>query len=329
MRIGFIALFFLLFETVHGQSNQADWKQVEAFVKGRQINSSAELRKFGQEIQREFPDSLKRLKAAYLWVIENLTYDCVGLKNKNARWALDSVLKSKKALCAGYVNVFRNLCDAAGLECIDIQGFGRSGMDDLILKRDSFAMNHTWNAVKLAGRWQLIDVTWASGFTGDDCKHFTRHRNDWYFCTDPRKFVWDHYPKDSSWQLIDQSIDWVEFRSYPLLFPGVVENRLNDFYPRIAKLYKIQGDTVRFQFATDKLYNRIIISSKKYPDLYRMDPIDSQKDLYTYVYRVEKTGDYDLQIDLLMVENLRPMQSYQVKSYTDIVYWFSVESKQP
>jgi transglutaminase/protease-like cytokinesis protein 3 len=98
---------------------------------------------WGREIKHRFPDDATRLKASYLWVIKNLTYDCEGLKNKNSRWALDTVLRYRKAVCAGYVNVFRNLCDAAGVECVDVNGYGRSGFESLLVNIDSFASNHT------------------------------------------------------------------------------------------------------------------------------------------------------------------------------------------
>lgn len=326
MKCGF--LIFLLCSPYFSvtQSGSPDWKAAELLIKGRIVNNTKDLRAFGKEIRDRFPDTLSRVRAAYLWVVENISYDCEGLKNKNSRWALDSVLKSRKAVCAGYVNVFRNLCEAAGVECIDVPGFGRSGLEDLLVKVDSFASNHTWNAVRIDGKWCLIDVTWASGFTSEDCKSFTRLRNDWYFFTDPRKFIWDHYPKDKEWQLLEAPVEWTVFRSYPILFPGVVENRLNDFYPRVATLNKSIGDTIQFRFSTDKLYNKIIISCRKHPELYRMDNIQSTKAGYTYIYRVEKQGEYDLQMDLLNIENLRPLQSYQVKSYTDIVYWLSVKN---
>lgn len=321
-------LFFLLFsaDLAKSQPGFSEWKTAESFVRGRTINNARELKNFGKEVKSSFTDTLDRVRVAYLWVINNISYDCEGLKNRNSRWALDSVLKNKRAVCAGYVNVFRNLCEAAGVECIDVPGFGRSGLEDLLVKVDSFASNHTWNAVRIDGKWYLIDVTWASGFTSEDCKSFTRMRNDWYFCADPKKFIWDHYPKDKEWQLLEDPVEWTVFRSYPILFPGVVENRLNDFYPRVATLNKSIGDTIQFRFSTDKLYNKIIISCRKYPELYRMDNIQSTRAGYTYIYRVERQGEYDLQIDLLNIENLRPLQSYQVKSYTDIVYWLSVKN---
>jgi hypothetical protein len=316
-----LLLFFSL--TCYSQIDKKEWQDAEEFLKSQtySITESRDLRLLGKEIRQRFKDSATRLKAAYLWVTRNIRYDCEGLKNKNSRWALDSVLKSRKAICAGYVNVFRNLCEAAGLECVDVSGYGRSGFESLLVNRDSFATNHTWNAVRIGGEWKLIDITWASGYTSEDCSSFTFHRNDWYFCADPGRFVWDHFPKDSSWQLLSQPVSWQEFYRYPLLYQGMIENNIEDFYPRSVIIERKTGDTVVFHFKSNRPLNRIVLSSRKQKQLYRMDVPDRTKDGYRYVYRIEQKGSYDLQIDLLLVENSRVLGSYNIHTFTDIVYW--------
>ncbi len=284
------------------------------------VRNGAELRALGKYIRNNVPDSFSRLQIVYAWVTRSLSYDCEGVKRKQTRWALDSVLLKRKAVCAGYVNVFRNLCQAAGLTCVDIQGYGRSGIEDLVITRDSTGINHTWNAVSIEGVWKLVDVTWASGYTIDDCSQFIQRRNDWYFCSDPAKFIWDHYPVDSNWQLLHTVISWSAFQQFPLVYPGVVENNLDDFYPKQVVLNRQQGDTIQFYFKTSRIYNRIIISSQKESGIYQMDWLTRVSDGYTFLYTVKKSGEYDLQVDLLLIENPAPLQSYSVKTYTDLVY---------
>lgn len=315
-------LLFCSFTSI-AQDDERIWKEANDFLRTQHypVRTAKDLRTLGSAIHQHFPDTLRRLQAAYLWVTNNIRYDCEGLKKKNSRWALDSVLMLRKAVCAGYVNVFRNLCEAAGVECIDIGGYGRSGMESLIVNVDSFASNHTWNAVKLNGKWELIDVTWASGYTDEDCNRFTFHRNDWYFCADPVKFAWDHFPRDSSWQLLENPVSWAEFYRYPLLYQGMKEYNITDFSPRSVIINKRVGDTVVFNFKSDRALNRVIIRSKKYSSLYRMDVPDRTRDGYKYVYRIEREGNYDLQIDLLAVENRRVIGSYDIMTFTDIVYW--------
>lgn len=318
-----VILYSLFSLSALSQKEDKGWKEAAGFLHSQTyaITEGRDLRLLGREIKKRFPDTLTRLKASYLWVINHIRYDCEGLKNKNSRWALDSVLLYRKAVCAGYVNVFRNLCEASGVECIDINGFGRSGLEDLLLPIDSFLTNHTWNAVKVDGQWRLIDITWASGYTNEDCSSFTPHRNDWYFCADPVRFAWDHYPQDSSWQLLPQPISWNEFYRYPLLYQGIWENNMNDFYPRSVLIQKKVGDTIRFHFKSGKDFNRIIFSSRKEKQLYRMETPEKTADGYRFVYTIEKQGAYDLQVDLLQMENNRPATSQEITSFTDIVYW--------
>lgn len=332
LRVGLLGMLIFIFSTfVFSQSETKEWKEAQLFLQTQTypVKKAGDLRLLGGEIKKHFKDTSLRLKASYLWVINAIRYDCEGLKNKNSRWALDGVLTYRKAVCAGYVNVFRNLCEAAGVECIDIQGYGRSGIEDLIIPIDSFLTNHTWNAVKLNGRWQLIDITWASGYTNDDCTRFTAHRNDWYFCADPVRFAWDHFPRDSSWQLLPQPISWKEFYRYPLLYQGIMENKLDDFYPKSVVIQKKAGDTIVFMFKSNKLYNKIIFRSKKEKKLYHSDIPEKTAGGYRYVYTIEKPGTYDLLIDLLYMETNRRFSNYEIISYTDIVYWIDTGEIKP
>ena len=70
--------------------------------------------------------------------------------------------------------------------------------------------NHAWSAVYLDDSWWLLDSTWASGHV-DDNKNFVKEYNDHYFMTDPKEFIYDHFPDDSAWQLINPPITMKDF----------------------------------------------------------------------------------------------------------------------
>lgn len=320
---GILFLFLLLTGRLglHAQST-TDWKAAESFLQYYKspVRNAAELKQLGKENRMQFSDTLTRLKVAYLWVTKNIQYDCEGLKNKNSRWAIDSVLKNRKAVCAGFVNVFRNLCEASGVVCIDISGFGRSGFHDLVLSIDSFAMNHTWNAVRINGAWKLIDITWASGFTDEDCTYFTAFRNDWYFDTAPSRFLWDHYPADPGWQLMQQPLDWERFVRLPLVYHGVTESRMENFYPQQVILKKKIGDTIEFRFTCSSNLNAIIFRSRNNPRLYHKGFPERTGNTYKYIYTVDWPGTYDLQVDLLLLNPPKGIGTYEIFSFTDLVY---------
>jgi transglutaminase/protease-like cytokinesis protein 3 len=48
--------------------------------------------------------------------------------------------------------------------------------------------DHEWNAVKIDGRWKLIDVTWASGSVSTQTGKFVPEFNDAYYGTAPEVF---------------------------------------------------------------------------------------------------------------------------------------------
>ena len=69
----------------------------------------------------------------------------------------------------------------------------------------------------------LLDVTWATGYLGNDMK-FNWLLDEHYFLTDPRKFIFDHFPitkyqeedmKWSSWQLLPESLGLGEYNHLP------------------------------------------------------------------------------------------------------------------
>lgn len=58
-----------------------------------------------------------------------------------------------KAVCEGYAEAFKLICDREGIPCITVVGYGDGGA-------------HKWNYVKMDdGLWYILDVTWADGIT--------------------------------------------------------------------------------------------------------------------------------------------------------------------
>jgi transglutaminase/protease-like cytokinesis protein 3 len=76
---------------------------------------------------------------------------------------------------------------------------------------------HAWNAVRLDGRWYLIDVTWDSGFL--DGSAFTKKYRSDYLFTLPEAFGIDHFPDDERWQLVPKPIARGEFFRQPMMSP--------------------------------------------------------------------------------------------------------------
>ena len=71
------------------------------------------------------------------------------------------MLKDRKSTCDGYTNLFDDLAREMGLESSRIVGYAKGF--DYTPGKPLAKPNHSWNAVKLEGKWNLIDATWGAG----------------------------------------------------------------------------------------------------------------------------------------------------------------------
>ncbi len=259
------------------------------------VNSNKDLDSLAVLIVNRYPDSLSRVKAAYTWVTKNITYNEGEGEERHTATHIDSVLKYKTTICAGYVNVFCLLCSKLGITCREIDGFGKTGTVPLL--HENFTVNHAWAAVWLNGKWNLTDVTWGSGYTLEGTKTFVSQTNDWYFFTEPEVFIQDHFPKKSEWQLIKDTISWETFISYPGICLGARENEITSCYPNQVLIQSAAGSEVNFSFTSKKpLYSIVLLSKQK--GLEEKGVLRRVKDTYYYTYKIPASGQYDLQVDL-------------------------------
>ena len=105
-----------------------------------------------------------------------------------------------------------------GILCIKIPGIVRGNRETSDLSRDK--PNHVWNAVFLAGRWNLVDCTWGAGYVREQTGCFHQEMRLHYLFTDPRDFIRDHFPLRSEWQLLQIPVDWNMFTSCALVKYG-------------------------------------------------------------------------------------------------------------
>jgi hypothetical protein len=70
--------------------------------------------------------------------------------------------------------------------------------------------NHAWNVVKINNEWRFVECTWGAGHLADGGR-FKRAYNEFYFLTDPDKFIVEHFPYmnedlrySEPWQLLSK-----------------------------------------------------------------------------------------------------------------------------
>jgi transglutaminase/protease-like cytokinesis protein 3 len=103
------------------------------------------------------------------------------------------------------------MCGVARIKCEVISGYAKGygyKPGDEIGRGET---NHAWNAVEIEGQWFLVDSTWAAGSINSS-NRFEKSFSNFYFLTDPEKFIVSHFPQDPKWQLLNDQINLSEFK---------------------------------------------------------------------------------------------------------------------
>lgn len=160
----------------------------------------------------------EKAHALYRYLAETISYDADSYFNlENTQYpdqeAL-AVFRRGSAVCAGYSNLFNDMAKSVGLESEVVGGLikGSPGTpEDRRL--------HAWNAVKIDGRWMLLDSTWGAGNVSDKTRSFTRKPTDDWFLPPAEQFLFSHFPDDSKWLLTSNELTRQDFEMLPELTP--------------------------------------------------------------------------------------------------------------
>ena len=100
-----------------------------------------------KKVQQKY--SLNQAESAYLvyiWLLENIQYDCYGLNHNTVDFDENNSYNNGKGVCSGYSQIFKTMCEALGLEVAIIIGYskGTSYSIGTMPKKTE----HVWNAVK-------------------------------------------------------------------------------------------------------------------------------------------------------------------------------------
>lgn len=198
------------------------------------------------------------------------------------------VLKRRTAFCDGYARLFSALCQAGGIRSEIICGYANGGFG----RPGRFGVNHYWNAVFLEGQWQLLDLTWASGYINLRDGEFVRQYNGRYIFTSPDIFIRDHYPDDPRWTLLPDPKVPDEFRQSPFRQRSFAKYGFTSFSPGKGIIEAALGDTIVLQLET-RVADRGAISPSTLVDsaffthspswvFLKPEPADALRFRYTY-----------------------------------------------
>ena len=120
----------------------------KSLVNGTGVLWDANHEKQFDEICSEALTYEEKAKAAYTWVLNNITYDydCNPFYQYSN---IDKTLQTKKGICYDIANLFTAICRSQNIPCYSVDGY----------RKDDYQYKHTWNRVYIDGAWYNVDVT--------------------------------------------------------------------------------------------------------------------------------------------------------------------------
>jgi hypothetical protein len=205
----------------------------------RTTNPDEYIRQITAYINEGSQNDFERVKKAHDLVALLVRYDAVSFwANNIPDQSYTSVLKTRLAVCEGYANLFKKLCDELKIPCDIVHGFARGVGTSPFAGDTPTDSNHAWNIVAVGGEHYLIDCTWDSGhMEGRVSKQ--EYNTAWLFLK-PEHFLHTHFPENSQQQLMAKPLTATEFLKLPFYAPKFFEV-VSEISPNLVNINQVDG----------------------------------------------------------------------------------------
>lgn len=192
----------------------SDYAVVDEYARATPESAATSIASLTAQLTPQGMPAPDRARAIFTWITYNITYDvsCLGLSQ-----SAPEVLRSRRAVCAGYATLFQALAEAAGLDAVVVRGVAK-GAGPRAACADDGLIIHDWNAVKINDTWRLVDCAWGAGQL-DENGRFSLRFEEHYFFTPPEALIFDHFPDDPQWQFLPHPLTREEFRRQAVVRP--------------------------------------------------------------------------------------------------------------
>ncbi|MEO6758166.1 MAG: transglutaminase domain-containing protein [Saprospiraceae bacterium] len=257
----FSTLLFLLFiSTIQAQP---EFRSVDSLARTIRKSAYETPGELAMALCKNLQTDREKARALFTWLAENMRYDfkAIGKDGPDAdsqeeydEKRITLAYKKQKGVCMDYALVYQTMATAAGLECAFIGGHCKGSLRGGWTK-------HAWNAVKIDGQWQLLDVTWASGHADEDGTKFIQAFQPGFFAPLPRIFALNHFPTDPKWQLLETPIDREVFKNQPGFSYGDLVSGITDAEPFGRPLIKDTAGKVELRLKIQEVPEVFILKS--------------------------------------------------------------------
>ena len=141
---------------------------------------------------------LEKTRAIYIWLTKHISYDDTGYNSgEYGDNSATGVLQSRRAVCAGFSNLFLALGEEMGLAVKKIRGYSKGY--SYHPGKPMTDTDHAWNQVLIDGDWRIFDATWGEGYATkvNGKMKSVKEYEEYWFNVDPYEAIFNHYPQNA------------------------------------------------------------------------------------------------------------------------------------
>lgn len=198
-------------------------------------------------LTKDYVRENRKVLAISYWIVNNIQYNYQAFKQRVfLQRSSKEVLRSKKALCQEYAQLFKDMCAAVGIQAATVNGYTKGF--DFFSTDTLYRAEHTWSMVRIDGTWHLMDLTYASGHIEPKKQHFAKMMvqlfnsrlspkfkyvqgfNPNWFYVSPDEFIFTHFPNLKMYQLLEEPLSFQTYQQGS----WSIHSHLS-WYPKIQK----------------------------------------------------------------------------------------------
>lgn len=224
---------------------EIDYSAIDVYARNTPASAARNLNTLSAYLTAPAKSDLAKVRSVYAWITSHIRYDETafsGQRYESETEYANRSLRSRKAVCTGFALLFKHLLKPTGIDVANVKGYARTF--DSEAGQPIQRIDHEWNAVRLDGKWYLLDIAWAQT-TAKGGKP-----NDYFFLTEPVEFAANHFPTDPRWQLLNATISKAQFDQFPKLYDAYFRLGFDENFPKSGLLRT--GSTLTLTLRNDK-----------------------------------------------------------------------------
>lgn len=300
-----------------------------SYLKGghgkRTMFSRLDYTQIASEITKGCTNDFERIKAIYLWICSNISYD-----TDYRIYDADQCFQERKGVCNAYCELFNKIA-----KCVGVRTELISGKTNKKTNKDP---GHCWLFAYIDKSYGIfLDPTWGAGYVngpkGKEVFSFRKDHFGW-FNVNPEQLILSHYPNEETWQFLDNPVKYEDFQQLPRHNDLWLDYGLNyhDVYvalrhkktkmPVFYRLYQKDEDAVKLVCIP---FRETLLAGQTYTFMIKADDekkfwIQNGDVSSSYQsWRDEGDGFYSIEVKVEKAENLklcynrRPILIYSIE----------------